>query len=279
MKQSKLPQKLALESNFKKSDLEKLSLNYAFWESSAKKFKTSHEASWGDINMINLEISNILQHIDDGDFVLDAGCSNGFSTFEIAARKKIKIRAFDYSEKSIQYAQQAKKVKDKKNKTAFYHGNILNINEPDNTFDKVYTIRVIINLLSWKLQKKAILEMHRVLKRGGLYLMSEAFMGGFKNINKLREFANLSSLTIHDFNLYIEEKRLEKFVQDYFKILAIKKFSSIYYIASRFLRYLIMKKTDRDSYVNEINNFFASYPETENSGDFGIQKLYVLKKK
>jgi len=60
---------------------------------------------------------------------------------------------------------------------------------------------------------------------------------------------------------------------------AIKKFSSIYYIASRFLRYLTLKPGEKDSYDNEINNLFSKYSETENSGDFGLQKLYVLKKK
>lgn len=270
---------LALKMTLKQKDLQRSKFNHSYWEKNAAKYKTSHSVSWGDANMIQLEIKNILNYIDDGDYVLDAGCSNGYSTFAIASARNIKVRAFDYSKKSIKYAVSAQHEKDKERKIKFYHGNILNIDESDNTFDKVYTIRVIINLLSWNLQKRAIKEMHRVLKPGGLFLMSEAFMGSLRNLNKLRVLANLPPLTVHDFNLYLEERKTEKFLQKYFDIVEIKKFSSIYYVASRFLRYLTMTKQDKDTYINDINNFFATFSETENSGDFGIQKLYVLRKR
>ena len=260
-------------------DMEKISFNHSYWESNAEKFKTDHTVSWGDINMINLEVRNISKYVRDGDFVLDAGCSNGFSTFKVADKKNIKVRAFDYSKKSIDYALVMQKEQDGKKKIEFYHANILDIPEKGNTFDKAYTIRVVINLLSWELQKQAILEVHRILKPGGLYIMSEAFVGGLKNINDLRKMAGMSPLTVHDFNLYLEEEKVENFVKGYFDILEIKKFSSIYYVASRFLRYLTMKKGEKDSFINEINNMFAKYDETESSGDFGVQKIYVLRKK
>jgi len=70
---------------------------------------------------------------------------------------------------------------------------------------------------------------------------------------------------------YVEELKRE--------IIEIKNFSSIYYAASRFLRYLTLVEGEKDSFVNEINNMFAKIPIAENSGDFGIQKLYVLRKK
>lgn len=270
---------LALKMSLKPKDLQRSKFNHAYWEKNATQYKTSHSVSWGDANMIQLEIKNILNYIEDGDYVLDAGCSNGYSTFAIASARNIKVKAFDYSKKSIKYAIYAQQERDEKKKIKFYHGNILNIDEYDNTFDKVYTIRVIINLLSWNLQKRAIQEMYRILKPNGLFLMSEAFMGSLRNLNKLRALANLSPLTVHDFNLYLEERKTEKFLQKYFDIVEVKKFSSIYYVASRFLRYLTMTKQDKDTYINDINNFFASFPETENSGDFGIQKLYVLRKR
>jgi ubiquinone/menaquinone biosynthesis C-methylase UbiE len=270
---------LALSKKIDKEILKKIEFNHNYWENNAKKHKDSHKVSWGDRYIIDLEIENVSTYISNGDVVLDAGCSNGYSTFKISKNKKIKVRAFDYSKKSILHANKTKRVKDKKNKIDFYHANILEIPEKDNFFDKAYTIRVIINLLSWKLQKESILEIYRVLKPGGLYIMSEAFIGSLKNINSLRKVAGMSPLEVHDFNLYLEEKKLEKFLNRYFEIVEIRKFSSVYYAASRFLRYLTLNKKSKDSFINSFNKYFAEFKETENSGDFGIQKIYVLRKK
>jgi ubiquinone/menaquinone biosynthesis C-methylase UbiE len=270
---------LALEFPLSATDLKKSTFNHSYWEKNADKFHTSHSVSWQDINMINLEISHISKYIKEKNLVLDAGCSNGYTTFEIAKRKNISLKAFDYSLKSIDYALKEQKKKDKQKKISFYHGNILNINEPNNTFDVAYTIRVIINLLTWQQQKKAIKEMHRVLKPGGLFLMSEAFQGSLKRLNALRALNNMNPLVMHDFNLYLKEEKVEKFVKPYFDIITIEKFSSIYYVASRFMRYLTVRKKDKDSFVNPFNSLFTDYEETDQSGDFGIQKLYVLKKK
>ena len=189
------------------------------------------------------------------------------------------MKAFDYSPRSIQIAKKMQALKDPQKKITFYKGNILKIEEHDENFDAVYGIRVLINLPSWKLQKKAIIEMRRVLKTKGLYLLSEAFLGSFKKLNALRSLAGMKPLVVQKFNLYLDEAKLEKFVKPYFDIVEIKGFSSIYYVASRFARYLTMKNSDKDTYANDINNLFAKYQETENSGDFGIQKLYVLKKR
>lgn len=271
--------KLALKKSISSSENKKMLFNHSFWESKAQKYKTTHDVTWGDINMLNLEIKNVSKFITKKDLVLDAGCSNGYSTFEIAKKTQAKTRAFDYSQESIKNAIKAQKTKDKKRRIYFYHGNILNIDEQSNTFDKVYAIRVLVNLLSWRLQKQAILEMHRVLKKGGLYLLSEAFFGSMQNLNKLRAAAELPPLKEFDFNLFLREERFENFVKKYFDIIEIRKFSSIYYAASRFIRYLTQNKKMKDSFVNEINNYFAKFDETDSSGDFGINKLYVLRKK
>ncbi len=251
---------------------------HRYWESQAKAFKADHSASWEDSNMMKLEIQSIREYIRKGDRVLDAGCSNGYSTFRIADGKATRVRAFDYSQTAIRHAQKRQAIIGKRG-IEFYHGNILRIAEPPATFDKAYTIRVLINLPSFKLQQEAIGEVHRVLKPGGLYLMSEAFTGSLANLNALRTLAGLPPLSSPVFNLYLNERPLETFLRRRFHIVEVRRFSSIYYVASRFLRYLTMRRGDADSYDNEINNFLARFRETENSGDFGVQKLYVLKKR
>jgi len=268
-----------MKTEFSEDELKFMQDNHAHWDNSAEKYGYSHEVSWGDINMMRMEVNNIVNYITDGSLVLDAGCSNGFSTFAINEKRDIKIEAFDYSEKSLTLAKEIQPRKDPEGKITFSLGDLLNINHADNAFDFAYSIRTLINLPSWNAQKQAIKELYRVVKKDQYYLMSEAFTGGLKNVNDLRATANLPPLKTHYFNVYLNESDLESFLQPYFDIIEIKRFSSIYYVASRFLRYLTMEKGEKDSFVNEINDMFAKIPETENSGDFGIQKLYVLRAK
>ncbi len=249
-----------------------------YWENQAIKFGDSSDVSWKDVNMINLEIRNIRPYIEDGDLILDAGCSNGYSTVRIGEGKKVKIKAIDYSIKSIEVARGRQQTDRLYRDIVFEVGDIGRIEDQQNTFDKVYSIRVIINIPDWAGQKEAICEIHRVLKPGGLYLLSEAFTGSLRRLNALRAMAGMAELKAPHFNNYLREEELEDFVKDYFEVLDIKRFSSIYYAGSRFLRYLTMRKGEPDSYVNNVNSFFMEFEETENSGDFGIQKLYVLKK-
>jgi SAM-dependent methyltransferase len=273
--------KLSLPDKYQisKKEIDTMMSNYSHWESNAAKFKDAGDVSWQDKNMMKLEIENIKNHIKDGMLVLDAGCSNGYSTFRISAGHNIKVVAFDYSAKAIEIAKSGQSQNDRKNQITFYHGNILDIDEEGNKFDLAYNIRVLINLPNWKLQKNAILEIHRVLKTGGIYLMSEAFSGSLEKLNLLRKAASFEPLKEPEFNIYLEENKLEEFVKEYFDILEIRRFSSIYYVASRFLRYLTMEPGEKDSYNNSINDLFSQFTETANSGDFGVQKLYVLKKR
>ena len=51
-----------------------------FWTEQANTHGESASASWSDTPVIEMEIQNILSHIEDGDSVLDIGCANGYSS-------------------------------------------------------------------------------------------------------------------------------------------------------------------------------------------------------
>jgi ubiquinone/menaquinone biosynthesis C-methylase UbiE len=170
----------------------------------------------------------------------------------------------------------------KKNKSnpevIFYEADICNIPEKDGYFDVSITTRVLINLPSWQLQEKAIDEMFRVTKSGGLILFSEAFLGGLKNINKLRKLFDLAPLTIHSFNKYLDEKLMEKYLKGKRVRYEIINFSSIYYIGSRVIREIYPDKGEKQSFKHFINDFFFDLEKKKNKLDFGIQKLFVIRK-
>lgn len=128
------------------------------WEKQAATYKDSHWVSWGDIFAITLEIDNIAKWIKDGDKVLDIGCANGYSAFEQLKKHDIEICGVDYAENMIESALQIKEKSFSDKKISFKTGDIRKIEYPAETFDVVYTTRVLINLPNWEEQITGINE-------------------------------------------------------------------------------------------------------------------------
>ena len=78
-----------------------------YWEKQALEYKSSHEASWGDNFMIDLEIETIGKHFGFNQNVLDVGCANGYSTFRQAESHDISsIIGIDFADNMISEARQ-----------------------------------------------------------------------------------------------------------------------------------------------------------------------------
>lgn len=247
-----------------------------FWESQAITFKDSHSASWGDNFAIELEIENIARLIKEGDSVLDVGCSNGHATLAMIQKKPGKLYGVDYAENMIHYALENKAKLNNPPNVFFEVGDIKSLNFDANTFDVVYTTRVLINLPNWEEQIKGIEECIRVTKKGGIIILSEAFWEPLVLLNSLRSLKNLPSLIEHDFNRYLKKYKLEGFLQSKELQFTVEDFSSIYYLGSRFLRDLVTNPTDYPGYSNPINKIFYDIEKNFSGGGFGIQQAYII---
>jgi SAM-dependent methyltransferase len=267
-----LRRKKVAAKNIKTQDI------FNYWEGNAQKFGKSHEASWGDINMMTLERDTIAGYIKSGDKVLDAGCANGFTTLHYLSRKPSLIKAFDYSPTMVKQANTRAKRAPTKIPLNIYQANILAIPEKDGVFDVAITTRVLINLPTRRLQKKAIEEMFRVTKSGGLVLFSEAFLGGFKRINKARALFDLPPLQMPAFNNYLDESWLGSYLSSKKYKFEFVPFSSLYYLGSRLIREIYMDQGEQASFKHPINDFFYNLEKQKDKFDFGVQKLCVIKK-
>jgi len=252
-----------------------------YWTNQALTFGQAPASSWSDQPIIDMEIREILKYLNEGDQVLDIGCANGYSTTQIAARKKIAIRGIDYIPEMINNAQQRLTGVGNKllGNIEFDVGDITNLQEPTSTYDKVIVIRVIINLGEWNVQVKALHECVRVIKPGGLLLLSEATLQGWNNMNKFRREWNLPDIPMPAFNQYLDEEKVKRELSEDIQFIELVDFSSTYYVGTRVLKPLFIKALRESINVGdpdmEWNRWFSQLPSW---GNYGTQRLFIFKK-
>jgi len=262
----------------KKSTIEEVR---KFWTKQALDHGESPAASWSDSMAIEIEIREILKHLIDGDQVLDAGCANGYSTVRFAFEKHINIRGIDVIPEMIEQARiKASKLdKNLMRRLAFDVGDITALEEVNEKYDKVIVTRVLINLIDFDRQIKAISECARVLKTGGILLLSEATLQGWRRMNKFRQEWGLNTIPMPHFNQYVDQEQIINAASDFFQLHEVSNFSSTYYVCTRvfkplFIQALGIKKDAADPHM-EWNRWASQLPSW---GDYGVQKLFVFKK-
>jgi ubiquinone/menaquinone biosynthesis C-methylase UbiE len=246
------------------------------WEQRGRKYGLSPSASWVDETMLHREGIILSKFIKDGDMVLDAGCANGYTTLQLARMRRIRITGIDYARSMVDHANQnLNRAGHMKGAAFFKVSNFLNLDFASNSFDKVITKRCLINLGSTSHQKTALMEAWRVLKPGGLFLISEVSVQSSEKLNKLRRKLGLETMTPLWHNCYLDEDDFLKFAEQYFEVKTIKRFSSTYYVMTWAIYPLLVRSGQRN-YRGTYHKLSARLPQV---GDFGLQKLYVLQKR
>jgi ubiquinone/menaquinone biosynthesis C-methylase UbiE len=252
-----------------------------FWAQQAREHGQAPSASWSDQVVIEIEIREIVKRLSDGDRILDVGCANGFSTVQFASHLKVHVRGIDYIPEMIEQARQ--RVSSLPARLAgtveFAQGDVTALAEPAEAYDKVVAIQGMINLSDWPRQMQGLQECARVLKRGGVFLLSEATIQGWKRLNRFRNEWKLPDIPMPAFNQYLDENRLINAMSDHLKLIELVNFDSTYYVGTRVLKPLINQAlgglVDVADPKMEWNRWFAHLPA---AGDYGTQKLFVFQK-
>jgi ubiquinone/menaquinone biosynthesis C-methylase UbiE len=255
-----------------------------FWTQQSRAHQLSPAASWSDRMVIEMEIREVLQRLADGDRVIDVGCGNGYSTVQLALQKRIAIRGLDYAPEMIEQARRRLAdpglIERLPGTVEFAVGDITALRERSATYDKVVVIRVLINLGNWSNQLQALQECVRVLKPGGVLLLSEATLQGWQRMNDFRREWGLPDIPMPPFNQYLDEEQVISAMTPLLDLVELVNFASTYYVGTRVLKPLLTQAlgaaVDVTAPDMEWNRWFAQLPAC---GDYGTQKLFVFRRR
>jgi SAM-dependent methyltransferase len=203
----------------------------AFWDTQARDKALGNEAvTHRDHQQRLLEIEIVMKHLPAGGSLLDVGCGNGYAT-ALFAPKLAEVHAVDYSQDMID---RARREHASVSNVRWEVQDALELAVPAGKFDAAVTLRCLINLGSWDAQQRAIANIHRALRPGGLFFMGEGTRQGRAALNAARVKCGLTAMPPVAYNLDFDEERLWPFVREMFEIRVVERLG-IYDLVSRII--------------------------------------------
>jgi tRNA (uracil-5-)-methyltransferase TRM9 len=125
----------------------------------ADEFSVTRKEIWPELTFL------VEDYSAEGEKILDLGCGNG-RWFKLFQKKKVDYIGVDFSEKLIEIA--------KRNcpRAKFQTADVFNLPFPSDYFDKVYNIAVLHHIPSKELRLQSLKETKRVLKPGGVLILT-----------------------------------------------------------------------------------------------------------
>ena len=254
--------------------------NLRHWREEAERLRDPGAASWTDRMAVELEIRELDRHLSAGQRVLDVGCANGFTTMRLARENAIDISGVDPVPELIELARARSERESTGSTVSFTVGDITALEQPAGAYDRVIVVRVLINLAGEDQQRQALGECARVLRPGGLLLLSEATVQGWERLNALRREWGLDDVPVPAFNRYLDQDRVPELAPPDLALREVVNFASTYYLGTRLIKPLMIRTLglpmDPADPEAEWNRLCAQLPAV---GDYGIQKLFVFVKR
>jgi ubiquinone/menaquinone biosynthesis C-methylase UbiE len=225
-----------------------------------------------DYNLRDLEIDFALQIIRDGDRVLDVGCGPGVALRSYAGARRIAAHGIDYAENMIEFARRRTIEVAPAVTIDFRQASVLELPYADGDFDVVTSSRCLMALLDWELQKRALIEIDRVLRPGGQLILMEGTFDGLDRLNFFRRKFDLPEIDPAGrdrlMTLKFHEKELTDFCDTYFELQRIQRFGMYYFLTRIVQPLLVAPEVPRyDHRLNEVAKQIARLvPDFESIG-------------
>lgn len=225
-----------------------------------------------DYNLRDLEIAYGVEFIRDGDAILDVGCGPGVALQSYARKRAVRAFGIDYSENMVEFARRRTKEQAPQLTIDFRCASVDDLPFETGTFDVITSHRCLMALLDWERQKKALMEIHRVLKPGGIYVMMEGTFDGLDRLNFYRRKFGLDEIEAGGqdrlLTLKFHEKPLAEFCAPHFELVRTQRFG-MYYFLTRIVQPLLVApdKPRYDHPINEVAKRIAAVvPDLESMG-------------
>ncbi len=176
-----------------------------------------------------ISCQNISEYLNDQkyDNLLDIGCGTGYLIDMLSKNHKAEYTGLDLSPKMIKEANK-KKIKN----ATFVEGRSDDLPFEDNTFDIVTCSQ---SFHHYPETDKPLKEALRVLKPGGLYIISDTGVGPFRMLGvKIDDFIYRHFSNSGDCNISYKEKMIKDMIRNGFEIVESKKINTfIYFIVGK----------------------------------------------
>jgi ubiquinone/menaquinone biosynthesis C-methylase UbiE len=244
-----------------------------YWNERAQ---LKHRAGSDDLLAKRLEIEAIAKHVRDGLRILEVGCGNGITTMALAERYNVDITALDFAAAMVAEATAAAQAQTLKGTVRFQVGDVTKLDDLTDTFDLIFTERVLINLPDWPAQKQAIMNIGQRLREGGVYVMCENSQDGLDKINDFRARVGLYKITPPWHNRYVRDSEIAESKFDNLTLEQVEDYSSTYYFLSRVVNaWLAAQEGKEPAYDALINQMALLLPPI---GDLGQGKIWLWRK-
>jgi len=181
-----------------------------------------------DENLHELEMQMVCRYLLHNDRLIDFGCGNGEATVRYSGQVQECVGV----ERSQYLRDQALDNAARSGMTniQIVEGDILASQESLGLFDVAVTQRMLINLISWEDQQRGLINIHRLLRPGGRYIMIENTNDGFSALNDMRKAVGLSPIRQHWHNRFFDYEELMSFMKDKFQLLNFHDFGLYYFL-------------------------------------------------
>ncbi len=252
----------------------------AYYEDRVAQYGTSGKTTLLDENERLLEIDTVRSWLTPEDRVLDICCGHGVSTLQFAKACQ-SIVGLDLSEKMIATARRLlNEGASPPRNVSFEVGDVLDLPQryPGGHFNAVVSVRGLINLPSWELQQRAILNVRRILPPGGKFIFIECSRDGLQTINEFRQKFSLPLIRQPWYDNHFDTLQVLEFVKQHFAIRENRNLDVYFLISRVFYPAVAWPEEPRfDHLCNTVARLIVPYVRADTNTTLLISKLFIKK--